>query len=63
MRRGLTQADAAGVLDISPQAMSQRLRAAGWDLEPDSLDLLADALAEADRLHAVEQAPDGEVAR
>ncbi|MEO9330162.1 helix-turn-helix transcriptional regulator [Gordonia aurantiaca] len=49
MRRGLTQAEAAERLGISPQAMSQRLRAAGWDLEADSLDLLADALAEADR--------------
>lgn len=58
MRRGLTQADAAGALDITPQAMSQRLRAAGWDLEPDALDLLADALAEADR-----HASDAELAR
>ncbi|WP_238422374.1 hypothetical protein [Gordonia sp. 'Campus'] len=49
MRRGLTQAEAAARLDITPQAMSQRLRAAGWDLESDSLDLVADALAEADR--------------
>ncbi|AFR48970.1 hypothetical protein [Gordonia sp. KTR9] len=49
MRRGLTQVEAAAELDITPQAMSQRLRAAGWDLESDSLDLVADALAEADR--------------
>ncbi|MBM7278882.1 hypothetical protein JTZ10_14070 [Gordonia rubripertincta] len=63
MRRGLTQADAAGVLDITPQAMSQRLRAAGWDLEPDSLDLLADALAEADRRQAGEQTQDAKVVR
>ncbi|MGW9267279.1 hypothetical protein [Gordonia terrae] len=49
MRRGLTQVDAAAELAITPQAMSQRLRTAGWDLESDSLDLVADALAEADR--------------
>ncbi|WP_168700457.1 hypothetical protein [Gordonia paraffinivorans] len=49
MRRGFTQVEAAAELGISPQAMSQRLRTAGWDLEADSLDLLADTLAEADR--------------
>lgn len=50
MRRGLTQVEAAAALDITPQAMSQRLRTAAWDLESDSLGLVADALAEADRL-------------
>lgn len=49
MRRGLTQVEAAAALEITPQAMSQRLRTAAWDLESDSLGLVADALAEADR--------------
>ncbi|WP_244970676.1 hypothetical protein [Gordonia jinghuaiqii] len=49
MRRGLTQVEAASELGITPQAMSQRLRAAGWDLEADSMDLVTDALALTDQ--------------
>ncbi|WP_440712354.1 sigma factor-like helix-turn-helix DNA-binding protein [Gordonia sp. FQ] len=36
---GLTQAEAAERLGISPQAVSLRLRAARWDLQPDAENL------------------------
>ena len=43
----MTQADAAEHLGISPQAMSQRLRAAAWDVDADSYALVADLLTQA----------------
>jgi len=49
VRAGLTQVEAAERLGITPQAMSQRLRAAGWDIETDARSLIEDLLAEADR--------------
>ncbi|OUC78694.1 hypothetical protein [Gordonia lacunae] len=45
IRQGFSQVEAAGSLGITPQAMSQRLRAAGWDLESDTLDLVGDCLS------------------
>ncbi|WP_279097724.1 hypothetical protein [Gordonia bronchialis] len=47
VRSGMTQADAAEHLGISPQAMSQRLRAAAWDVDADSYALVADLLTQA----------------
>ncbi|MFW0794687.1 hypothetical protein AAFP30_12820 [Gordonia sp. CPCC 205515] len=47
MRSGITQSEAAQQLGISPQAMSQRLRSARWDIEDDGYALLADLLATA----------------
>lgn len=47
MRTGLSQAQAATQLGISPQAMSQRLRSASWDAEIDAYALAADLLATA----------------
>ena len=41
---GDSQASAAKKLGISPQAMSLRLRAARWDLQPDSQTLVAELL-------------------
>ncbi|WOC14127.1 hypothetical protein [Gordonia sp. MP11Mi] len=48
MQTGLTQAAAADRLGITPQAMSSRLAAAGWDLQPPAEALLARLLTEAD---------------
>ncbi|MCF8606855.1 hypothetical protein L5I01_26220 [Gordonia sp. HY442] len=48
MRTGVTQARAAQSLGITPQAMSARLAAAGWDLQQPAEDLLIRLLAEAD---------------
>jgi len=47
MRTGVTQAAAAAALGITPQAMSQRLRNAGWDIEDDARLLAAHTLAAA----------------
>lgn len=47
MRTGVTQAAAAAELGISPQAMSQRLRTAEWDIEEDARLLAAHTLARA----------------
>ncbi|HCS56963.1 MAG TPA: hypothetical protein DIW80_06775 [Gordonia polyisoprenivorans] len=49
VRGGLRQTAAAEELGITPQAMSQRLRAARWELESPTRDLVADLLARADR--------------
>lgn len=49
MRSGITQSDAATRLGISPQAMSQRLRSARWDIEDDGYVLVTDLLRTADR--------------
>lgn len=46
---GGSQADAAGRLGISPQAMSLRLRHARWDVEPPAVLLFATMLDDADR--------------
>lgn len=46
---GTTQADAAERLGISPQAMSLRLRHARWDIEPPTIQLFAELLADAER--------------
>ncbi|MGO3327610.1 hypothetical protein [Gordonia sp. (in: high G+C Gram-positive bacteria)] len=48
MRTGVTQASAAQRLGITPQAMSSRLAAAGWDLQQPAEDLLVRLLTEAD---------------
>ncbi|MCF8587931.1 hypothetical protein [Gordonia liuliyuniae] len=48
MRTGITQATAADRLGITPQAMSSRLAAAGWDLQIPAEALLARLLTEAD---------------
>ncbi|SIR88768.1 hypothetical protein [Williamsia sterculiae] len=42
------QSDAAATLGITPQAMSQRLRSARWDLDQDSRLLVTDLLAAAE---------------
>lgn len=59
MRTGVTQAAAAAALGITPQAMSQRLRNAGWDLEDDARLLAAHTLAAAAHLadDAIEGSP------
>lgn len=49
MQTGLTQAAAADRLGITPQAMSSRLAAAGWDLQVPTEALLTRLLTEADR--------------
>jgi hypothetical protein len=43
--QGLTQAEVAGLLGVSRQAVSQRLAAAGWALERDTRPVLARLLA------------------
>ncbi|AZG44362.1 hypothetical protein [Gordonia insulae] len=48
MRTGVTQAEGATELGISPQAMSQRLRSARWDIDDDAYLLVADLLERAD---------------
>lgn len=48
MRSGITQSEAAARLGISPQAMSQRLRSARWDIEDDAYALLTDLFRLAD---------------
>lgn len=48
VRAGHTQSEAAAILDISPQAVSQRLRTARWDLENPARALITDLLARAD---------------
>lgn len=48
MRTGITQARAAARLSITPQAMSSRLAAAGWDLQRPTEELLIRLLTEAD---------------
>ncbi|MYR05652.1 hypothetical protein GTV32_04695 [Gordonia sp. SID5947] len=48
MDTGVTQVDGAARLGISPQAMSQRLRSARWDIEEDAYHLLAELLRRAD---------------
>jgi DNA-directed RNA polymerase specialized sigma24 family protein len=45
---GRSQIEVAARLGISKQAVSQRLRAAEWHLEPDARDLAAHLLAVAD---------------
>ncbi len=49
VRGGLRQTAAADELGITPQAMSQRLRAARWELESPTRDLVVDLLTRADR--------------
>ncbi len=49
VRGGLRQTAAAEELGITPQAMSQRLRAARWELESPTRELVVDLLARADR--------------
>lgn len=49
MAGGATQAVAARTLGISPQAMSQRLRSARWDVDDASYALITDLLAVAAR--------------
>ena len=44
MRTGITQNEAAARLRITPQAVSARLRAAGWDLQTPGEALVADLL-------------------
>lgn len=48
MRTGITQTQAAERLGITPQAMSQRLRAAAWDIDDAAYALVADLLRTAD---------------
>ncbi|MGC4963600.1 hypothetical protein ACPXCG_22390 [Gordonia sp. DT218] len=48
MHTGVTQADGAARLGITPQAMSQRLRSARWDIEEDAHLLLTELLRRAD---------------
>lgn len=48
-RQDTTQERAAHDLGISPQAMSQRLRAARWDIDADAEALVAELLARADQ--------------
>ncbi|WP_018179362.1 hypothetical protein [Jongsikchunia kroppenstedtii] len=57
MRTGITQAAAAAALGITPQAMSQRLRTAGWDIEDDARLLAAHTLAAA--AHSTDDASEG----
>ncbi|PYE20965.1 hypothetical protein DFR67_101357 [Williamsia limnetica] len=47
MRRTRTQSEAAATLGVTPQAMSQRLRAANWHLEEDTRMLATRLLAAA----------------
>ncbi|ORM24122.1 hypothetical protein [Williamsia sp. 1135] len=47
MRRERTQSEAAATLGVTPQAMSQRLRAANWYLEEDTRMLVTRLLADA----------------
>ncbi|GAA4662113.1 hypothetical protein [Gordonia humi] len=47
MRTGVTQTQAARELGISPQAMSSRLQAAGWDVQTSGEALVSYLLAEA----------------
>jgi hypothetical protein len=47
MRQHQTQAEAAATLGVTPQAMSQRLRAANWYLEEDTRMLATQMLAAA----------------
>ena len=47
-REGLSQLDAARRLGVTKQAVSQRLQAADWHLEPPGRELAAYLLAEAD---------------
>lgn len=48
MRTGLSQVQAAERLGITPQAMSQRLRSASWDIDDSAFALVADLLRSAD---------------
>ena len=45
MRAAPSQSEAAATLGISPQAMSQRLRSARWDIDVDTRDLVTAMLA------------------
>ena len=49
MDRGLTQAAAANTLEITRQALSQRLQAAHWSLDREARPVLARLLARAER--------------
>jgi hypothetical protein len=49
MDQGLTQAAAASTLEITRQALSQRLQAAHWSLDREARPVLARLLARADR--------------
>jgi transcriptional regulator with XRE-family HTH domain len=46
--QGLTQVEVAGRLGVTKQAVSQRLHAADWHLEPPARELAAHLLAVAD---------------
>ncbi|RPA19728.1 hypothetical protein [Gordonia sp. OPL2] len=48
MQTGVTQADGAEILGITPQAMSQRLRSARWDIDDDGHRLVTELLSRAD---------------
>ncbi|GAA1480259.1 hypothetical protein GCM10009624_06990 [Gordonia sinesedis] len=54
VRSGRSQSDAAAILGISPQAMSQRLRSARWDHEDATRNLLTDLLERADTMSTPE---------
>ncbi|MDL9946092.1 hypothetical protein QSJ19_10900 [Gordonia sp. ABSL11-1] len=48
MQTGVTQAEGAEILGITPQAMSQRLRSARWDIDDDGCRLVTELLSRAD---------------
>ena len=49
MRSGLSQVEAADELGITKQAMSQRLKAAGWDAETAGWELATMLLTQVSR--------------
>ena len=53
MQSPMTQSEAAAFLGVSPQAISQRLRTARWELERPARELAVDLLAQADELGGV----------
>ena len=54
MRTGISQSEAAAILGISPQAMSQRLRGARWEFEEPARNLMTDLLERADTMSTAE---------